>query len=272
MLSEYILTKISNGEITSRRQIYQYTRKSKELIQYLNDNDILVPKRYTKEMFDQRLKELEKSGKSTLSKDNVALVSLSKRFYGTWDKALESVLHKTNQHVYNELSDAQMLATIRNYCIKYKRLPLRSEFDGSSYERPHYESFITRFKLKRFSDIYKFVDLNDVVYYHDTRHGTGKVYLYNDIVYLSHQEYLIGKYLTDHNIKFEKEVPYGNCKYIFDFYLCDFDVYIEYHSMATKAYKDNILKKKKKYNGRRVIEIFKHDNTIKKLDEEVQRL
>lgn len=273
MLSEEIIARIKNGEIKSRRQLYTHVRKSKELIQYLNDNQIMMPKQWTKEMFNYQLKFLETSGKSILANDNKELWRVATRFYGTWDNALEAVLHKTNQYMYTEMTDSQLLDTIRNYIIKYKRLPLRSEFDGRSYEYPYFESIISRFKVKRFSDLFKMIDLKDVKYYHDINHGTGKIRIDdNGVVYLSNQEYLIGKYLNERGIKFEKEVPYGNCGYIFDFYIPQFNVYIEYYGLATTEYKKRISERQKMYNGRKVIEIYKHENTIKKLDLEVQRL
>lgn len=268
MLSKEILLKIENKEITSRRSLYSLVGRSKKLLQWLNDNEVLVPSVWTKEMFDFELKKLGKIKAS----ENWNMFRLSKRFYGTWNNALESVLSEVNQHRYTHLSSEDLKQTIINYVIKYKRLPLREEFNGSSYIYPYWESIVKRLGVKKWSDIYGKIDLSNITYYNDKKHGTGRVYVFEGVVYLSHQEYLIGKYLTKNEISFEKEVPYENCNYIFDFYLKDFNVYIEYYGMGTPEYKLRIEEKRKMYNGRKVIEIFKHDNTINKLDLEVQRL
>lgn len=268
MLNKEILYKIENNEITSRRQLYKITGRSKKLLQWLNDNNILIPNVWTKEKF---IYELKKTGKIKAN-ENWNLYRLAKKYYGTWNKALEEVFGEVNQHRYTELTNEDLISKIRNFIIKYKRLPLREEFNGTTYDLPYYETIIKRLNVQKWSEVFKFIDLSNISYFYDNKHGTGKIIIDDDIVYFSSQEYLIGKYLKENNIKFEKEVPYKNCNYIFDFYLPNKDVYIEYYGLATKEYKQRIKEKQKKYSGRKVIEIFKHDNTIKKLALEVQRL
>jgi len=268
MIDNSLVNKINKGEISSRRQLYKVVGRSRKLLQWLNDNNVLVPRKWTKEKFDMELLKVD----NTRAQDNWNLVRIARRFYGTWNNALRDVLGVINQHRYNELTDEDLKQSIVRYVTKYKRLPLREEFNGRSYEFPDWESIATRLGFKKWSDVLGSIDLSSVQYYNDTKHGTGKVYIYNGITYLSRQEYLIGKFLTKRGVLFKKEVPYDNCGYVFDFKLLDHNVYIEYYGMATVDYMKRVEKKRKMYAGRKVIEIFKHDNTIGKLDLEVQRL
>lgn len=198
--------------------------------------------------------------------ENERLVRLARTHFGSWNKALKSILGEVNQNRYGPDIHKMIITFIK----KYQRLPLREEFNGKEW--PYWESVTTTLGVKKWSDIFTKIDLKDIKYYYNTKHGYGLIFIYKGVTYLSREEYLIGKYLTDHFIKFEKEVPYGNANFLFDFYLIDYNVYIEYYGITTKDYKIGIENKRKKYNGRTVIEIFKHDNTIKKLALEVQRL
>lgn len=270
MLDTNVLEKIEKGEIASRRQLYKFTGRSKKLLQWLNDNKVLVPKKISKELFILKLKEhYEKCG-TALSKDSNALICQAQKFYGTWNNALKEVLGIVNQQRYG--SAEELKGKVVDFIVKYKRLPLREEFNGSCEELPYWEAITSKLGVKKWSEIFSKIDLSGISYFFDKKHGTGVVRIYNGVVYLSNQEYLIGKFLTEKNIEFEKEVPYDNCNYVFDFYLKDYDVYIEYYGLETVDYKRRIEEKRKKYNGRKVLEIFKHDNTIAKLALEVQRL
>jgi hypothetical protein len=268
MLSKELLDQIESGEITSRRQLYRIVGRSRKLLQWLNDNEILIPTTWTKEMFHR---EMKKRG-IYRARDDWNMVRLAQRFYGSWNNALYAIFGEVNQSRYTYLSEEELKQTITDYIIKYKRLPLREEFNGSSKGRPYWEAILNRLNLSKWSDVFGVLDLSNVQYFHDKKHGLGRVYLYEGKVYLSRQEYLIGKYLTENQILFEKEVPYGNCGYIFDFYLVDYDVYIEYYGITTKEYKQRVEQKRQMYGDRKVIEIFKHDNTINKIALEVQRL
>jgi hypothetical protein len=223
--------------------------------------------KWDKEKVIIEIKELSnKLGRRPKASDNEATTCAAKHYFGSWNKALFEAIGSVNQKRH----DLNVEHYIIDFIKKYNRLPLREEFNGSEW--PYWETITLRLNVKRWSDIYTKIDLSNISYKASTRHGTGRIYILNGIVYLSRQEYLIGKYLEDTNIKFDKEVPYINSKHIFDFYLPDFDTYIEYYGMATNEYKKRILEKQKFYNGRNVIEIFKQDNTIKKLALEVQRL
>lgn len=267
MLSDSVLKKIENGEINSRRKLYKITGRSKKLMAWLNENNFLMPTKWTKEAF---VFELNKKG-MIVAQEDWNLVRLAKRFYGRWNNALMDVFGEVNQHTYIELTDNDLLDTIKKFVLKYQRLPLREEFDGSSLDRPYFETFTKRFKVSKWSEVLSLISLTKV-YFNSSKNSYGKTIIHNGILYFSTQEYLIGKYLEENNILFEKEVPYENCKYIFDFKLLELNAFIEYYGISTKEYKERIELKRKMYDGRKVIEIFKHDNTIKKLALEVQRL
>lgn len=273
MLSEEVLCKISNGEISSRRQLYKLKGRSKSLRKWLDSKELLMPYKWSKERVKNHLLDFyDKNGRLPLASDNWNVTARAQRYYGGWNNALSEVFGELNQNRYSELTDRELLDTVHSFVKKYGRIPLRSEFDGESVETPYWESFKRIEGISKWSDVFRYIDLADIKYYHDKKHGTGRVVVYNDVVYLSNQEYLIGRYLTDNGINFEKEVPYDNSNHVFDFYLVDYDVYIEYYGLATKEYETRIAEKRSYYNDRRVIEIFKHDNTIKKLALEVQRL
>ena len=196
-------------------------------------------------------------------------VKSAQQRFGSWNKALVFAFGEITQARYGELSDKELLAIIRKFVEKHQRLPLRSEFDGKQY--PYFETYTLRFNKQRWADILALVDLTGLTYYAN-KHGFGRVYRLGDTTYLSREEYLIGKYLTEQGIVFHKEVPYNNANFVFDFYLPQQNVYIEYYGIATAAYKETIERKRSCYAGRKVIEIFKHDNTVGKLALEVQRL
>lgn len=272
MLTQEIIEKINNKEIKSRRHLYKLgIRRSKKLINWLNENNLLIPKKWTKGRFEIALKkEYKQLKRLPKANENHSLTDAGKRLYGSWNKALLTVLGSINQNRY-DLTENSAKEVIYDFVKKNQRLPLRQEFDGN--ENPYWESITTTLNVSKWSDIFKDIDLTNISYFHNSYHGTGKLYWYNNKLYLSHKEYLIGKYLEENNIEFEKEVPYKNSNYIFDFYLPKYDVYIEYYGMSNNSNYRNILNiKRSYYNNRRVIEIFQHDNTVKKLDEKVQRL
>lgn len=268
MLTKSILDEIESGTISSRRQLYKKVGRSKKLLQWLNDNEILIPVKWNKEMLDKEIGRLT----DTRACSNWNLVRLAKKYYGSWNIALSNVNGTVNQHRYLHLSDSEMLETLYSFIRKFQRLPLREEFDGSTLERPYWESFVNRFHLKKWSNVFGLLNLSNITYYYDKKHGYGNVIPFNGDICLSRQEYLIAKYLVKNKIEYEKEFPYGNSNFIFDFYLPSFDVYIEYYGINTQDYKERIEEKRQFYDGRKVIEIFKHDNTVGKLASEVQRL
>jgi len=269
MLDNEMLIKIESGEISSRRKLYKIVGRSRKLLQWLNDNNILIPSKWTREMLHRELLNLRDSSSSLLANDNRNLCRVALRFYPTWNDCLLNVVGYARNRRYTAQEIEQ---AIPNYVKKYKQLPLREEFDGSSPKRPYFESVVNHYKVKNWTEVLGVVDLTNIKYYECRRLGRGKVYRWNGFIFLSRQEFLIGRYLHGKNIRFEKEVPYGNCSSVFDFYLPDFGVYIEYYGMETEEYKQRIKNKRKYYSGRKVIEIFKHDNTLAKLSLEVQRL
>lgn len=264
-----------NNKLPTKRDFPNYQREIRR--KYKTWNNFLIEVfgkvnktfgREKQEIVDKLLLFYKENKRLPKAEDDWELTYQAQYLFGTWNTALESVFGKVNQRTY----DKDIIEEVKKYIIKYKRLPLREEFDGINF--PHFLSITRRLGVSKWSDIYKHIDLSDINYYNDSKHGTGKVYIdENGIVYLSRQEFLIGEWLTNNSIKFEKEVPYGNSNYIFDFYLPEKDIYIEYYGLSHREeYKKRIEEKRKKYNGRKVIEIMKHDNTVKKLSHEVQRL
>ncbi len=268
MLSKEILDEIESGKISSRRQLYKKIGRSKKLLQWLNDQNILLPMIWNKEIFEKKLLHIS----DTRASENWNLTRLAKKYYGSWNSALANVRGNINRHTYSHLSDVDLIEKIYAFIKTFHRLPMREEFNGKHDDYPYWEAYVSRFNLKRWSDIFRLLDLSTITYYYDTKHGYGNIILFDSKVFLSRQEYLIAKYLVDQKIEYEKEVPYGNSHHIFDFYLPKFDVYIEYYGIGTSDYKKRIEDKRTFYNGRYVIEIFKHDNTVGKLALEVQRL
>ena len=197
-----------------------------------------------------------------------AFVRSAQTRFGSWNKALRYAFGSVTQARYGELSNEDLLKVIRDFVVKYHRLPQRQEFDGKSY--PYFEAYTQRFGVRTWSEVLGLVDLEGLTYYAN-KHGYGKVFRHEGVTYLSREEYLIGKYLTECGIVFEKEVPYGNASYVFDFYLPEHGVYIEYYGIATPEYKGTIKCKQEAYDDREVIEIYKHDNTIKTLASKLHR-
>lgn len=270
MLSKDILDQIYNGSITSRRQVYGILGRSKRLRAWMDENNILVPKKWTDQMVLDTIKaRYSDTGRIPRAADDWNLTERAQDHFGSWNEALYQAIGILNQHRYDHLSNLDLLNVIRTYASKYQTLPLRIEFNGKEY--PDYETYLRRFQVKTWAEVIGFVNLDGIKIF-PRKDGRGKRFLYDGIYYLSHQEYLIGKWLSDNGIVFLKEVPYGNTNHIFDFYLPKFDLYIEYYGLATDEYRMVIEEKKTHYNGRQVLEIFKHDNTVKKLALEVQRL
>jgi hypothetical protein len=216
-----------------------------------------------------RKKAQELGRKPTAQEMPAAFVKSAQKRFGSWNKALKYSFGSVTQARYGEITNQELLEIIRDFVKKYHRLPQRQEFDGKNY--PYFESYLTRFGVTRWADILKLVDLEGLTYYAN-KHGYGKLIHYKGVTYLSREEYLIGKYLSDNDIAFEKEVPYGNAPYVFDFFLPEHQVYIEYYGIATKEYKEVCAKKRQSYGDRRVIEIYKHENTVKTLALKLQRL
>lgn len=66
----------------------------------------------------------------------------------------------------------------------------------------------------------------------------GNISYVNGNFYQSTGEYEIGMYLEENKVKFDVHVPYPNSKRICDFYLEEYDMYIEYTGMGESNYKD----------------------------------
>lgn len=75
----------------------------------------------------------------------------------------------------------------------------------------------------------------------------GSSILYNGLKYKSAGEVEIAKFLNEKNIKFKYNKKYPNqSRYYYDFYLIDWDYYIEYAGMSGKSFYDVRIKNKRK--------------------------
>lgn len=273
MLDSSVVSRIQSGEIVSRRQLYRTgVVRTPELIRWLDQQGLLVRRSWSKQEFDQALRSVHaRTGQMPKAADDWNLVRLSKRFYGSWNSALFSVFGTVGQHRYN-LDKELCVGLVRSFVEKHHRFPMRSEFDGSTAERPYYESVLNALGTKKWRDVLSQVDLHGLPCYAG-KHGFGKVRIHAGYTFLSHQEYLIGKYLLAQGLTFEQEVPYGpDSSYRFDFFVPVLNLYIEYYGIATEEYLARVEQKRAAYLGRDVLEIFKHDNTVSKLSSKVQRL
>jgi len=270
MLNSDILEKIGSGEITSRRQVYGLIGRSKRLRLWMDENHVLMPTRWDRQAIITRLRDFyEANGRMPVAMDDWSLAKRAQEHFGSWNEAVFQAFGTYNQRRYDHYSDDELLDFIRDYVRTYSRLPLREEFDGSRY--PYFEVYTSRFGKGRWAEVLVLAGVEGTK--HHAKHGYGKVHHHSGRIYLSRQELLIGKYLESQGFDFEQEVPYGgDTNYRFDFYIPEIDVYIEYYGIATDEYRQRIDAKRAAYGNRKVIEVFKHDNTVGKVASEVQRL
>lgn len=270
MLTEELLEKIYSGEIDSRVKLYRIVGRSKKLRLWLDENDLLVPRWWDEQTIITRMRDFQnKHGRLPRASDDWNLTKRAQERFGSWNEAMFRAFGVYNQRRYDSYTDEELLEIVRNFVKHSQRLPMRSEFDGSKY--PYFEVYTSRFGVSKWRDILAMAGVDRIKHF-PSKHGWGSMRRHNGKTYLSHQEYLIGRYLDDQGIEFEQEVPYGNSSHSFDFYLPSFDVYIEYYGIREQDYLDRIEVKRSLYGSRRVIEIFKHENTVGKLALEVQRL
>lgn len=89
----------------------------------------------------------------------------------------------------------------------------------------------------------------------DIKTGTfGNIIGYGGLRLKSYGEFLIAQFLDEHNVKYEYEKKYPDSRKRCDFYLNDYDIYVEYTGMSnkkyfkngsvTERYNDNIKQKK----------------------------
>ena len=270
MLNSEILEKIESGEITSRRQVYSIVGRSKRLRVWMDEQNLLMPKRWDRQSVITRLRDFyEANGRMPVAMDDWSLAKRAQEHFGSWNEAVFQAFGTYNQRRYDHYSDDELLGFIRDYVKTYSRLPLREEFDGSRY--PYFEVYTSRFGKTRWAEVLVLAGVQDIK--HHAKHGYGSIQEHNGRIYLSRQEMLIGRYLEGQGLDFEQEVAYGEgSNYRFDFYIPSLDIYIEYYGLATDEYRTRVEAKRAAYNGRRVVEVFKHDNTVGKVASEVQRL
>lgn len=243
-----------------------YGSWSNALIQVFGDCNV-YRSGFHKDELALQLEQLSKElGRVPKSKDDAKLTARVQRSFGSWNKGLKYTFGEINQARYKGAPEQW----IRDFVSKHQRLPLRQEFDGEDW--PYWEYLTNQMGVTKWSQVLERVDLSDLSYRFSTSHGFGTLRKVHGYVCFSNEEASIVRYLVINNIDFEKEVPYGNSEHFFDFYLPEFDVYVEYYGIATEDYLNRVEIKRQYYDERKVVEIFKHDNTIGRLDSEVQRL
>ena len=267
MLDKNILEAIEDGTISSRRQVYDIVGRTKKLRLWMDDNNILVPSKWTQERVVTKLRDsFERNGRIPVAQDDWNLARAAQNHFGSWNNAVFAAFGQWNQRRYTSFSQQDIIQMINDYVDKYGHYPLREEFDGRKY--PYWEAVEKILQVDKWSEVLALAKPA-----RHLKHGWGSRQFYDGQLFLSRQELLIAKWLVSNNIKYDKEVPYSKyLNYLFDFYLPEYDVYIEYYGLGTKEYLDRVKEKRKHYAGRKVIEIFKHENTIGKLAQEVQRL
>lgn len=265
MLSKEILQKIESKEIKSRQQLYSHIGgRSKKKLQWLNDNEILLPRDVSKNAIINELKQLkEKLNRLPISSDDWGLTRLCQTHFGGWNIALKECFGEVNQKRYVITID-NIVNEVEKFISQYGRIPLRYDFDGK--QLPYFEAVVTGLKLKNWSELYLLKEFDHIMDNH-RKHGFGQISIFEGKLYLSSKELEIGKFLYCRGINFEKEVPYQDSNNIFDFFIPSLNVYIEYYGIKTEEYENRIKEKRKHYGDLNVFEIFKYDNIEEKLVE-----
>lgn len=256
--ADYVLSLLEDNKIKTRQSLWNYLHgRTADKLRWADEAEVLLP-RPTKDAVIAELKSLSENGMSVpSSKAPGRLINWTVYYFGSWLSAQRELFNEDTKKFWY-LTQEELRQCLESFVPTHSRLPLRQEFDGVSY--PYWESYTIRFGFSSWAEVLSTL-LPDGEY-QTTKHGTGNRFIYNNVLYLSTQELIIGQTLTSLRVSFTKEVPYSkSCKYLFDFYLVDYDVYIEYYGLATSEYLERVSEKRQFYGSRDVIEIFKKDDT-----------
>jgi hypothetical protein len=147
------------------------------------------------------------------------------------------------------------LKSIIHRCILYSTLD--DVINNITIICPKYRYLFRLLKSKIFKEMYDINDdMIDVIHskmitkYNISdykRHKYGIRITYNGVIYKSHGEYMIAKFLTDNNIQFIYNGYYDKSKYRYDFFIKYIDLYVEYTGMEGVPSYDNRLSDKLRY-------------------------
>ena len=266
--ADYVILLLETNEIETRQSLWNYLHgRTADKLRWADDAEVLLPK-MSKDAVITELNSLSKDGAPVSSSSaSGRLINWTVYYFGSW-LAAQRELFKEDAKKFWHLPQEELQQHLESFVSAHGRLPLRQEFDGVSY--PYWESYTTRFGFSTWAEVLSTL-LPDGEYL-PTKHGTGNRFIYNNVLYLSTQELIIGQTLTKLRVSFTKEVPYSkSCKYLFDFYLVDYDVYVEYYGLATLEYLERVSEKRQLYGSRDVIEIFKKDDTREVLLSELKK-
>jgi hypothetical protein len=155
--------------------------------------------------------------------------------YPNWiDKFIKDNSYKDENTIRNLLNfkdyKEMIIYMIDNYRITDINIYLQSKLISYFYKTTHKEMF------------------NFLVNSEPTiKSKYGHIRYFNNHICRSDAEFLLAKFLIDNNIKYEYEKKYENTLKRYDFYLNDFDFYIEYTGMQKNSICNTKYKEKQKF-------------------------
>jgi hypothetical protein len=270
-ISPELMARLASGEFPSRRAFYRAAGgRTSHTVDWLDQHGWLMPATRTREDVRRALRRrANQLGRlPDPAEVDAGLVAAAGRKFGSWTEALFQATGDPGLERYRHLANDDLLGLIRDFAVRYQRLPAAAVFDGIAY--PPVALYITRFGVRTWDEVLGLVDLTGVRTF--DQGGWGTVRIDRGHVYLSRRAYLIGRYLTDQGIVFQQSVPGDSADFVFDFFLPDRDCYVVLHDAGTPEPRALAAASRARAASHRVVDIFPHDNTVGKLATEVQRL
>lgn len=271
-LSAGVLARLERGEFSSRRALYRAAGgRTSQTVDWLDQHGWLLTATRNGEDVRRALRRRANQLGRLPEEPEVdpALAAAARRKFGSWAEVLYQATGDPGLGRYDHLPDEHLLGLIQDFARRYQRLPPPSRFDGVAY--PPVALYTARFGVRTWDEVLGLVNLAGVRTFDQGGWGTLRVDCGQ--VYLSHRAALVGRYLTGLGVAFQQAVPAGDgAAFRFDFYLPARDCYVVLHRGGTPEPGAVAATARARANGRAVIEIFPHDNTVGKLATEVQRL
>jgi hypothetical protein len=218
----------------------------------------LLMKCYTKDEVDNYIKDVYKKGLPTIATAHHCVRTSSRKYYKTWNDYLKENGIPVNQNRYS-ITKEQAIQLLRDFYQNKKVVPNREDFDGKDTSTPYYGAILDAMCVDNWSKVLEIVGLSH------KKHGRGYISIEDGVMYLSDKEREIGRLCKLYGFTFDKEVPYGNSKFRFDFYIKEINMYIEYYGLSTPEYMERVATKRRFYANRFVLEIFKGEDIQHKL-------